>query len=70
MTEHLLMLQNNPPPLCSNSTNERGAYAYNVYVNDIDGDFELIPDLPFSDFGIDGYCLQNTGGQFIRRELD
>jgi hypothetical protein len=41
-------------------------------VNDLDndGDFDLIPDFPFSDFGIDGYYLENTGGQFIRRELD
>ena len=59
-------------PQYSNSTNERGAHAYNVYVNDIDsdGDYDLIPDCPFSDYGFDGYYFKNTGGQFVRQELD
>ena len=36
-------------PEYSQSTNEKGAHAYNVYINDIDndGDFDLIPDYPF-----------------------
>jgi hypothetical protein len=59
-------------PQYSNSPNERGAHAYNVYVNDIDsdGDYDLIPDFNFSDYGFDGYYFKNTGGQFVRRELD
>ena len=59
-------------PQYSNTINERSGFAYNVFVNDIDndGDFDLIPDFPYSDFGIDGYYFENTGGQFVRRELD
>jgi len=59
-------------PQFSQSTNERGAHAYNVYVNDFDndGDYDLIPDYPYLWFGFDGYYFENTGGQFVRRELD
>ena len=41
-------------------------------MNDIDsdGDYDLIPDYTFSDYGFDGYYFKNTGGQFERQELD